>query len=63
MGDANCSDDVTSVDALLVLQFVAALVPSIACEDNAELNGGGIDSVDALLVLQYVAGLIDSLPP
>ena len=62
-GDVNCSDDVASIDALLTLQLIAALLDALMCEGNADVNGGGIDAVDALLILQFVAGLIDSLPP
>jgi hypothetical protein len=59
----NCANGVDSIDALLVLQLVAALLESLPCDGNADINGGGVDAVDALLILQYVAGLIDSLPP
>lgn len=61
-GDANCDGVVNSIDAALVLQYVAALVPSLGCQDAADANGSGaINSIDAFLVLQYNAGLIDNL--
>jgi alpha-tubulin suppressor-like RCC1 family protein len=62
-GDVNCLYGVDSIDALLLLQLVAALLDSLPCEGNGDINGGGVDSIDALLILQYVTGLIDSLPP
>ncbi|MEX0786482.1 MAG: PQQ-dependent sugar dehydrogenase [Dehalococcoidia bacterium] len=58
-GDANCSGDVSSIDAALVLQLVAALIGNVGCPDNADVNGDGrVDAVDAALILQMVAGLI-----
>ncbi len=66
VGDANCNGGVDSVDAALILQFSAGLIPSLGCPQNADANGdGGVSSLDAALVLQYAAGLITSLggPP
>jgi len=64
LGDVDCNGRIDSIDAALVLQFVADLIGSLPCPQNADANvRGGIDAVDATLILQYVAGLIDSLPP
>ncbi|OGO50953.1 MAG: hypothetical protein A2148_02345 [Chloroflexi bacterium RBG_16_68_14] len=62
-GDVNCSGSVDSIDATLVLQLVAGLLDSLACEDAADVNeSGDVNSIDATIILQYVAGLLDSLP-
>jgi len=62
-GDADCNEAVDSIDALLILQLVAGLVPSLGCQSDADVNWSGqTDTIDALLLLQYVAGLIESLP-
>ena len=62
VGDANCDGVANSIDALLVLQYVAGLLGSLPCPANADVNGGGVSAIDAALVLQYVAGLLPSLP-
>jgi hypothetical protein len=59
VGDANCDGVVNSVDALIVLQFVAGLRNSVPCRDLADVdNNGRLSSVDAALILQIHAGLI-----
>lgn len=59
LGDVNCDGGVTSVDAVLILQFDAGLVPTLTCIGNADVNGDqNSNSLDAVLVLQHVAGLI-----
>ena len=59
--DVDCSGTVTSIDAALILQFVAALTDSLPCEHLADVNSNGsVDAIDATLILQFVAGLIDS---
>ncbi len=64
VGDVNCSDAVTAVDALLVLQLLAALLANLACQGAGDVNlSGVIDAIDAALILQFTAGLIGSLPP
>ena len=61
-GDANCNGTVDSIDATIVLQFVAGLLGALPCADAADANGDGdITSVDATLILQFTAGLLDSL--
>jgi hypothetical protein len=58
-GDANCDQVVNSIDALIVLQYVARLRSSVPCPDLADYNHDGrITSVDAALILQDDAGLI-----
>jgi hypothetical protein len=62
-GDVNCDGNVNSIDAALVLQFDAALIASLPCQ-NADVNAdGATNAIDAALILQFDAGLIDSLPP
>lgn len=63
-GDTDCDGSVTSIDAALVLQRSAALIASLRCSQNADVNDDGrIDSIDAAVILQYVAGLLHDLPP
>ena len=63
LGDVNCSGEVDSIDATLVLQFGAGLLSSLRCEENADVNADqAIDSLDALDILFLVAGFVDSLP-
>jgi hypothetical protein len=63
-GDVNCSGAINSVDAALVLQFAAGLIPSLPCEPAADVNwDGSVNSIDAALILQFTAGLIPILPP
>ena len=57
LGDVNCDDAVNSIDALLVLQFTAALLPSLDCLEAGDVNADlSVDSLDAVLILQIVAG-------
>jgi hypothetical protein len=58
-GDVNCDDEVTAVDALFLLRFVAAIPPFAECLTLAgDVNCDGANTaVDALGVLRYVAGL------
>ena len=58
-GDVNCDNNVTAIDAALVLQFDAGLLRSLRCPQNGDLSRDGrINSLDAALILQRVAGLI-----
>ena len=64
MGDVNCDDVIDAIDALLVLQFLAALLGNLACQGAADVNlSATIDAIDAALILQFIADLIGSLPP
>ncbi|MCH7580465.1 MAG: dockerin type I repeat-containing protein [Chloroflexi bacterium] len=59
LGDADCSFEVTSIDAALVLQFDAGLLESLDCQSAADVNrDGNVNSIDATLILQDVAGLL-----
>ena len=63
-GDVDCNAAVNSIDALLVLQLVAALLAELSCEDVADVNeDGSVNALDATMILQYAAGLLDSLSP
>lgn len=58
-GDANCSGNVDSIDALLVLQLIAELIDTVACPNAADANADGTtDAIDAALILQLTAGLL-----
>lgn len=62
-GDVNCSGSVNSIDAALVLQFIAGLVSSLNCQADADVNeNGDVNSIDAAILLQFIAGLIPTLP-
>ncbi len=62
-GDANCYGGVDAIDAALVLQMTAGLLPAVGCPAAADADGDGdIDAIDAALVLQFVAGLLAALP-
>ena len=61
-GDANCSGHANSIDALLILQFSAALIDELACPEAADVDSdGAVLSIDASLILQLEAGFQDSL--
>ena len=63
-GDANCDGTVNSIDAAIVLQDTAQLLPFLPCPLNADVNhDSSINAVDATLILQFSAGLINALPP
>jgi hypothetical protein len=63
-GDASNDSSVSSLDALLVLQFASDILDDLPCPPggDADMNGT-VNSIDAALILQFRAGLIDSLPP
>jgi subtilisin family serine protease len=64
VGDASRNQQVNSVDAALIQQFVAQLIPGVACAEGADANQDGrINAIDAALILQFEAGLINQLPP
>jgi hypothetical protein len=61
-GDVDCTRVVTAIDAALILQGVASLLPEFPCLYNSDPDRDGFYSaLDAALVLQYVAGLLDAL--
>lgn len=58
-GDANGDGHTNSIDAAIVLQYVAGLVGSLPSLSNADVNhSGSVDSIDAALILQIDAGLL-----
>jgi alpha-tubulin suppressor-like RCC1 family protein len=63
-GDVNCSGDVDSIDALLMLQAVAFQTRNFPCPKNFDLdNNGALTASDALLALQFHARLLQRLGP
>ena len=63
MGDVNCDSTTNPVDAALVLQYLAGLVPSLPCAGNADVNRDGVvNAIDAAIILQFSAGLVHALP-
>ena len=61
-GDVDCNGTVTSIDAALLLQFIAALTDTLPCENNSDVNdNSSVDAIDVTLILQFTAGLLDSL--
>jgi hypothetical protein len=64
LGDVNDDGTVSSVDAALVLQFDAILIPNLTNAPSADVNqNGAVNAIDSALILQFVAGLINQLPP
>ncbi len=59
-GDTNGDGRVNAIDAALVLQYAAGLLPSISPNSDANRDGQ-INAIDAALILQYSAGLIPGL--
>jgi hypothetical protein len=64
LGDADSDGDVDNVDAMLVLQYDAALIGENDLDLSVcDVNGDGlVDNVDAMLILQYDALLIEVFP-
>ncbi len=67
VGDANCDGTINSIDAALVLQYIADLLSPnqvstfVSC--FRDTNGdGAINSIDAALILQFSAGLLGHFP-
>jgi hypothetical protein len=64
LGDVNDDGQVTAVDAALILQLSAGIIPSLVNPGSADVNeDGSINAIDATLILQFVAGIISTLPP
>ena len=63
LGDVDHNHKLTSMDAMLLMQYKAGLLPAdtFFCEECADVNGKtGVNSIDAMLILQFRAGLITS---
>lgn len=59
LGDADCSDVVSSIDAAVTLQYDASLSASVPCPESADASvDDRINAVDATLMLQMSAGLV-----
>ena len=64
IGDVNCDGTANSIDAALILQFDAGLIPSLACVQDADVNEDGfINAIDAALLIQFCVCPLESLPP
>jgi alpha-tubulin suppressor-like RCC1 family protein len=57
-GDADCNEEISSIDASLILQQVARLLDEVPCPDAAAAPEAEITALDALAVLQFSAGLL-----
>jgi len=63
-GDANCDGVVSSLDAVIVLQFDAGLLDRAPCHLQADASFDGIvTSLDAAIILQREAGLLAHCDP
>ena len=63
-GDANCDGIVSSIDAVIVLQFDAGLLDETPCHVQADASFDGIvNSLDAAIILQREAGLLAHCDP
>ena len=61
-GDVNGDGSINAIDAALVLQFSAGLLPALPSFDRADVNGdGSVNAIDAALILQFSAGLLTTL--
>ena len=59
LGDVDCDGDIDAIDAVLVLQYTAALIDGLGCLKNADLNDDlSVNALDASFILQMAAGLI-----
>ena len=63
-GDVSCDGVTDSIDAFLLLAFLAGLSHSLPCGALADANSDStVTTEDAQVILQFDAGLIRSLPP
>ena len=61
-GDVNGDANINAIDAALVLQFSAGLLPALPIFDLGDVNGdGSVNAIDAALILQFIAGLLTTL--
>lgn len=61
-GDVNGDGRIDPIDAALVLQFTAGMLPALPIFERGDVNGDGtINAIDAALILQFTAGLLTTL--
>ena len=63
LGDVDHNHKLTSMDAMLLMQYKAGLLQETVffCTECANVDGKmGVNSIDAMLILQFRAGLITS---
>jgi Tol biopolymer transport system component len=64
IGDVNNDHAVNAIDAAIILQYSAGLLPSPPGVSLGDVNHDGqTNAIDAALILQLSAGLIGQLPP
>ena len=62
LGDVNDDGLINPIDAALVLQFSAGILPVLPTFDRGDVNQDGIvNAIDAALILQFAAGLLTTL--
>lgn len=61
-GDVNGDGIVNPIDAALVLQFSAGMLPMLPSFERGDVNQDGtVNAIDAALILQFAAGLLTTL--
>ena len=62
LGDVNDDGLINPIDAALVLQFSAGILPVLPTFDRGDVNQDGtVNAIDAALILQFAAGLLTTL--
>jgi hypothetical protein len=62
LGDVNGDGAINPIDAALVLQFGAGLLPELPSFERGDVNQDDtVTAIDAALILQFVAGLLSTL--
>jgi len=62
LGDADSSDSVTVIDAMLVAQYSARMGVTVDIEASDVDGDGAVTIIDAMLIAQYSAKLINQFP-
>ncbi len=61
-GDVNGDGVINPIDAALVLQFGAGMLPALPSFERGDVNQDGtVNAIDAALILQFSAGLLATL--
>lgn len=61
-GDVNGDGIINPIDAALVLQFSAGMLPALPSFERGDVNQDGtVNAIDAALILQFAAGLLSTL--